>query len=334
MNKDKTDGLTVDAVIPTFQPGKRLIGILECLEKQTLPVRCVRIINSGRDGFRLFLEEAHLTEQQFLESYPFVLLEHIPKEEFDHGRTRSKGFAACIGADYVLAMTQDALPADEMLVERLVRPLTENADIAVSYARQLSNPDVSCEERISRNFNYPAQSMIKSEEDTGRLGIKAYFCSNVCAMYRRATWEQLGGFPEHAIFNEDMVYAGGALQAGYRIAYVADACVYHSHSYTAAQQFHRNFDLGVSQAQNPQIFARFSSEGEGMQYVKAVIRQMRKEKKAGEIPGFVLRCAARFAGYRMGKAYEHLPEKLILRFTSNRGFWIQQKQARLSTWRE
>ena len=152
MNKDKTDGLTVDAVIPTFQPGKRLIGILECLEKQTLPVRCVRIINSGRDGFRLFLEEAHLTEQQFLESYPFVLLEHIPKEEFDHGRTRSKGFAACIGADYVLTMTQDALPADEMLVERLVRPLTENADIAVSYARQLSNPDASCEERISRNF--------------------------------------------------------------------------------------------------------------------------------------------------------------------------------------
>lgn len=71
-----------------------------------------------------------------------------------------------------------------------------------------------------------------------------------------------------------------------------------------------------------------------MQYVKAVIRQMRKEKKAGEIPGFVLRCAARFVGYRMGKAYEHLPEKLILRFTSNRGFWIQQKQARLSTWRE
>ena len=100
MNKDKTDGLTVDAVIPTFQPGKRLIGILECLEKQTLPVRCVRIINSGRDGFRLFLEEAHLTEQQFLESYPFVLLKHIPKEEFDHGRTRSKGFAACIGAEF------------------------------------------------------------------------------------------------------------------------------------------------------------------------------------------------------------------------------------------
>ena len=73
MNKDKTDGLTVDAVIPTFQPEKRLIGILECLEKQTLPVRCVRIINSGRDGFRLFLEEAHLTEQQFLENYPFRL---------------------------------------------------------------------------------------------------------------------------------------------------------------------------------------------------------------------------------------------------------------------
>ena len=73
-------------------------------------------------------------------------------------------------------MTQDALPADEMLVERLVRPLTENTDIAVSYARQLSNSDASCEERISRNFNYPAESRVKTQADIQALGIKSYFC--------------------------------------------------------------------------------------------------------------------------------------------------------------
>ena len=32
----------------------------------------------------------------------------------------------------------------------------------------------------------------------------------------------------HTIFNEDMIYAAGVIQAGYAIAYAADAKVIHS----------------------------------------------------------------------------------------------------------
>ncbi len=328
-NKQGSEGrhaVAVDAVIPTFRPGKRLMEILELLERQTVPLRKVRIINSGREGFESFLNEEKLTEQQLLDSFPFLVLEHIRAEEFDHGATRSRAFAECEGAEYVLAMTQDALPKGETLVEELLKPLEADAKTAVSYARQLPNPDASCEERISRAFNYPDRPCGKTQADTKTLGIKAYFCSNVCALYRKSLWDALGGFPKRAIFNEDMVYAGKALQAGYRIYYAAEACVFHSHSYTASQQFHRNFDLGVSQAQNPQIFAGLSSEGEGMQYVKAVIREMQKEHQAGKVPGFAFRCAARLAGYRMGKAYERLPEWMVLRCSSNRNFWTQKQQ--------
>ena len=318
--------MTVDVVIPTFRPGKRLMDILKLLERQTVTVRRVRIINSGREGFDSFLNGEKLTEQELLSRFPFLVLEHIRTEEFDHGATRSRAFAECEGADYVLAMTQDALPQGNTLVEELLKPLEADAKTAVCYARQLPNPDASCEERISRAFNYPDRSCVKTQADTGTMGIKAYFCSNVCAMYRKKLWEELGGFPKRAIFNEDMIYAGTALQAGYRVYYAADACVFHSHSYTATQQFHRNFDLGVSQAQNPQIFAELSSEGEGLQYVKAVVREMQRDHKAGKIPGFVLNCAARLAGYRMGKAYQHLPDWMVLRCTSNRNFWTQKQQ--------
>lgn len=311
-----------DVVIPTFHPGKRLIQILDLMKRQTVPVRCVRVINSGKEGFEHFLQEQKLTEQALKDRYPFLVLEHIAPEEFDHAGTRSRAFRECAGADYILAMTQDALPADERLTEHLEKPLEENGTIAVSYARQLPNPDASPEEKISRMFNYPPQPLLKSQKDVGRLGIKTYFCSNVCAMYRKSTWEKLGGFPERAIFNEDMIYAGRALQAGYQIFYAAEACVYHSHSYSASQQFHRNFDLGVSQAQNPEIFGGLSSEGEGMHYVKTVMWEMKQEKQAGQIPGFAFRCAARLAGYRLGKAYERLPEKMIRLCSSNRNFWI------------
>lgn len=311
----------IDVVIPTFHPDHKLLRILELLKKQKNPVRCVRIINSGREGFEQFLKEENLTEESLRESFPFLVLEHIPAAEFDHGGTRSRAFSECGGADYILAMTQDALPADGDLTRRLREGLEQAEDIAVSYARQLPNPDASCEERISREFNYPDEPLVKSQEDVKRLGIKTYFCSNVCAMYRREIWEKLGGFPKKAIFNEDMIYAGKALQAGYRICYAAKACVYHSHSYTARQQFHRNFDLGVSQAQNPQIFGGLSSEGEGMHYVKAVIRRMKQEHELQKVPGVVLRCAARLLGYRLGKAYEKLPGRLVLACSSNQSFW-------------
>ena len=72
----------------------------------------------------------------------------------------------------------------------------------------------------------------------------------------------------HTIFNEDMIYAAGVIQAGYAIAYAADAKVIHSHNYSGWQQFTRNFDLGVSHVQYPAVFDGVPPEGEGMKLVK------------------------------------------------------------------
>ena len=317
MNNEKI----VDVVIPTCWPDKRLAEILEILARQTLPIRCIRVINTDRNGFAHFLEEEGMTQEQLFARYPNLEVCHILPAEFDHGATRSKGFRMCEGAEYVLTMTQDALPEGNTLVEELEKPLEEMADAAVSYARQLPNANAAAEERISRGFNYPEQPAVKSWEDRGELGIKTFFCSNVCAMYRLDLWKELGGFPERTIFNEDMIYACRAEKAGYRIAYAANARVFHSHSYNARQQFHRNFDLGVSQAQNPDVFEGLSSEGEGMRYVTAVARQLQKEHQTWQIPGFLMRCAARLAGYRLGKGYQKLPKVMAIWCSSNKEFW-------------
>lgn len=329
----------VDVVIPTFRPGERLLHILESMEAQTVRPRCVRLINTERDGLDALLSAHGLSEEELLTRHPFLRITHISQDEFDHGGTRNQGFRMCEGAEYVLTMTQDALPANENLIGQLLRALQEEPQpdpacdgdapasgaIAVAYARQLPNADAPVEERLSRGFNYPAQSRIKRESDREELGIKVYYCSNVCAMYRMDIWRSLGGFPGRAIFNEDMIYACSALRAGYCTYYAAGAEVYHSHRYTASQQFHRNFDLGVSQAQNPQVFGSLSSEGEGMSYVKAVVRQMLAEHAALQVPGFTVRCAARLIGYRLGKAYERLPESWVVRFSSNRGYWRKRQ---------
>ena len=58
------------------------------------------------------------------------------------------------------------------------------------------------------------------------------------------------------------------MEDDYAIAYVADAKVIHSHNYNCTQQFKRNFDLAVSQADHPEVFGGIRSESEGIRLVK------------------------------------------------------------------
>ena len=195
------------------------------------------------------------------------------------------------------------------------------------YARQLPDKDCRMVECYTRSFNYPQESRIKTIEDVDKLGIKTFFCSNVCAAYKKSVYKELGGFVPRAIFNEDMILAGTMIKAGYGIAYAADAKVIHSHNYSGRQQFHRNFDLAVSQKDHPEIFAGISSESEGIRLVISTVKYLLKNKKGMEIPGLIVQSGCKFLGYKLGLHYEKLPEWLVLRCTMNKTYWKSQKNA-------
>ena len=110
-----------------------------------------------------------------------------------------------------------------------------------------------------------------------------------------------------------MIYAAKAVEAGYSVAYAADAQVVHSHNYTNGQQFHRNFDLGVSQAEHPEIFAAYPSESEGKRMVKDVTVYLRSNHMSAGLPHFYMQCACKYAGYLLGKNYRRLPKKMCIR---------------------
>ena len=77
------------------------------------------------------------------------------------------------------------------------------------------------------------------------IGIKAAFLSNSFAAYRRSALESVGGFPSDTIFGEDTFAAAKMLLNGWKIAYSAEATVYHSHNLTFIEEFRRYFDIGV-----------------------------------------------------------------------------------------
>lgn len=302
--------MKVDAVIPAYKPGHDLRELVEKLLDQTVRLGRIIIINTDREFF---------DEKEYLIA-PAVEVVHITRHEFDHAGTRDMGLRMS-DADYVLFMTMDAIPKDNYLVEKLLSGFRRADNIAVSYARQLPKKDCNRIEKITREFNYPAQSRVQTSDDIKELGIKAYFCSDVCAMYDTSIYRSLGGFKAPAIFNEDMVYAARALDAGYAVSYCADALVYHSHNYTGRQYYRRNFDLGVSQADHPEIFERFNVKGTGMQLVRKSLAQICRRGTPADIIRLVYYSGMKYLGFRKGKNYHKLSLKSCLKHTSDKEYW-------------
>lgn len=300
---------TVDLVIPVYKPDEKFDQLMQMLQRQTYPIGKILIMNT---------EKAYFPKKGY-EKMPNVEVRHLKKKEFDHGGTRDSA-ASLLTGELILFMTQDAVPADEYLVEKLAAAF-EDGNVAAAYARQLPAADCELLERYTRSFNYPPKSGVKSARDLPKYGIKTFFCSNVCAMYRRSVYERLGGFEKRTIFNEDMIFAGKIIQNGGRIAYVAEARVIHSHNYGNMEQLRRNFDLAVSQAEHPEIFSMAKSEREGIRMVKQSAKYLLHIRKPWLIINMVVKSGFKYTGYLLGKSYRKLPKKLILKITMNRSYW-------------
>ncbi|NLK99126.1 MAG: glycosyltransferase family 2 protein [Clostridiales bacterium] len=313
MTLDQIKNLHLDLIIPVYHPDNKLNQLLMRIEKQTIRPKKIIILQTVTDINRK--EEFRIPDNYDID----IQVSYIDKANYDHGGTRRYG-AGLSNADILMYMTQDAVPKDEFLIENLIKPY-QDPQVSASYARQLANSKADIIEHYTRNFNYPNESRVKSVKDIEALGIKTYFCSNVCATYRRDIYEKLGGFVEKTIFNEDMIMAHAMIHAGYKIAYQADAKVIHSHVYSYLQQFSRNFDLGVSHRQYAKVFLGVKSEAEGIRLVKCTLQYLVDHKEYLLIPDLILSSGFKYLGYKLGVNYNKLPKDFVIRCSMNKGYW-------------
>lgn len=318
----------VDIIIPTYKPDERFGELIKRLGQQVVPAKRILIMNTEEKFWKDASFDKAFLDKGILGNGSSVELYHIKAEEFDHGGTRALA-ASMATSEVILFMTQDAMPTDGHLTERMLQVWEkeemeqdmQNGRIGAVYARQLPAKDCRFLERYTRSFNYGEKSKVKSLEDLPKLGIKTYFCSNVCAAYKRDIYEKCGGFEKRTIFNEDMIFAAHLIQSGYEVAYAADAKVIHSHNYSGIQQFHRNFDLAVSQADHPEIFAGVRSENEGVRLVKNSAVYLIKNGRFWLLPQLIWQSGCKFIGYRMGKSYRKLPKTVVMWCTMNKKYW-------------
>lgn len=300
---------SISVIIPTLNAGKYLRPLIERLKKQTIvPLEIVIVDSESTD------ETIQIAKKEGITILP------IKRADYDHGGTRNYAVAHTKG-EYILFLSQDALPVDEYYVENLISEIEKNSKIVMISARQIARTDAPIIESLTRSFNYPEKSFTRSKKDIAELGIKAYFFSDVCSVYERNFFEEMGGFEEPILTNEDMLMAAKALDHNYLVGYCAEACVYHSHRFTLKYQYKRNFDVAVFLQMHSNEIQSGTATGEGIRMVKYVEKELLKRGRVFSMIRCVFESGAKFLGNRAGKRYESMSQNQILKKTSNPGYW-------------
>jgi rhamnosyltransferase len=210
----KTD---ISIVIPAFNEEAYIAECLEAIFAQEIPFKFeVLVIDSGSTDNTLSL----------VKNFPQVKIIQIKPEEFGHGRTRNLGVRNSIG-DFIVFLNADAIPVNNQWLKFLVEEIKSDDSLAGVFSRHLPRPEA---------YQYVVRDLIKSMPDKKRIKSKAkkfdfMLFSTVSAAIPRQIWQQYP-FDDGVAIAEDQNWARTVIDRGYKVAYIPESLVYHSHNYS------------------------------------------------------------------------------------------------------
>lgn len=232
--------IKASVILPTKNGGALFRDVLAAvLGQKTRFSYEVLVIDSGStDGTVEFLQGRH---------DPRLRLQRIAPAEFGHGRTRNLGVRLSQG-EYVVFLTQDALPANRNWLAALVALADSDPRIAGVFGRHLAYPQASpfTAAELEAHFAGFAAQPVVCLDDPARyardIGYRQFlhFFSDNNALIRRSVWEQIP-YPD-VDFAEDQIWAQRVIEAGWKKAYCHEAAVFHSHDYGPLGRLRRSFD--------------------------------------------------------------------------------------------
>lgn len=148
---------------------------------------------------------------------------HISREQFSFGRSLNIGCEAASG-DILVIISGHCVPASPQWLQKLCQPLLDSS-AQYSYGRQLGGHTSQFSE---------CQVFNKYFSTTSRIPQEGFYCNNANAALLKTSWARYR-FDEELTGLEDMHLAQRLVRDGCRVAYVAEAPVYHYHSETWPQ---------------------------------------------------------------------------------------------------
>ena len=227
----------VPIVIPTHNAGPALDDVLTAIAAQTGPFQpeIIGIDSGSTDG----------TVDRLKRGGARIL--SVAAEEFNHGQTRNEALQHAQGECAIL-LVQDAIPASPGWLSALVQPLLDDSSMAGTFARQVPR---ACASRVTAHYLARWVAACPEARTVGPLTAAAFAAmspadrhatcafDNVCSCIRLGVWSD-HPFPTTPI-GEDLEWARDVLLAGYRLAYVPDAVVEHSHERSIAYELQRAY---------------------------------------------------------------------------------------------
>ena len=307
--------MNVSIIIPTRNGSTTLRELLAGLKIQSSPANEILVIDSGSEDDTVEVAAGYGAR-----------IRSIDPGNFDHGATRTEA-AKMASGEILVFMTQDVLVASRDTIEKLTAPLRQTEEISLSYGRQLPSFQASEISAHLREFNYPDESYVRSFADREKYGFQTVFVSNSCAAYRHSDLAEIGYFENDLIFGEDSCAAGRLLEKGGKVAYSADAVVYHSHNYSWTEDFRRYFDIGVfHQSQKWLLDSYGGAGGRGLDYIQSGLTYLYRRRSYGMIGDFMVRVGVKFLGYRLGRIHRQLPLSLATHLSMNKRWWEKKKE--------
>ena len=231
----------VSIVIPTYNAGPKFNGVLQAIANQNrynFKIELI-VIDSGSSDDTI----KYLNSISNIESIKTL---NIDKNEFQHGATRNLGASVSTG-EYIVFITQDALPSNRDWLYHLVSPFAVNESIAGVFSKHL--PYAESSPFTKRDLHLHFENLMKypiifnKNDDNSRwindqsFRQAAHFYSDNSSAMRKSMWELIP-YPE-INFGEDQVWANQILEAGYSKYYSIHSAVFHSHDYSSENTFKR-----------------------------------------------------------------------------------------------
>jgi rhamnosyltransferase len=209
----------VSIIIRSFNEGWALCETLRALQAQDHNNWELIVIDSGStDGSVELIRAAR--PKHFIEIAPH---EYNPARVMNHGMQLAH-------SDFGIFLNADATPQASDWLRPLVTALL-HPKVAAVFGRQVPRPD--CRAVYAHDY----ERCFGSNRESARWD---HFFSMASSGIRKDIWTRRG-FNERMQYSEDDEYTRWCRAQGYRVAYVPESVVMHSHNYTPAQARRRSF---------------------------------------------------------------------------------------------
>jgi len=307
--------MTADLIIPAYKPDKTFLEAVDAMAAQTVSFDKIIVVNTEQKYF-----DRLVYSHKFLDEHKSLDIRHISKREFDCGKTCNFG-AKISQADCFIIMSQNVVPDSPDVAAKLIAALESDPKCAVAYARQTAEDNSPETDKYVKRYFFPEDSAVLTSKDIDSLKNGSVRGLNGCAAYRREVFDAIGGFPNHIICDEDVIYASKALEAGYRIAYISDAVVVDHIRLSGQEHMKKAFDFGVCVLKNSDVFDYNAVKENSKKIEKLLLSHLKRKSFSGE--AFELRhiCRAEKAGYRKALKYARMSSNDIHKYTANPEYW-------------